>query len=170
MKGPVSIEYGDDTVVTYADNDGYTLETAGKILADDITITVDYSQAMEEGNFTSNGTFYPQTSYGFDVVTVSVPTGSTINNQTKSVQMITDKGVTVTYDSGYTGLEKVTVTPTIATPAFKGGTLAVDSVSISGSGINAATSTVNNSGIGVSMGAEFEISRSSVLYNGVVGG
>lgn len=56
-------------------------------------------------NITSNNT-YDVTRYASAVV--NVPTGSTINNQDKSVTP-TELQQTVTYDSGYTGLGTVTV-------------------------------------------------------------
>ena len=56
-------------------------------------------------NITSNNT-YDVTRYASAVV--NVPTGSTINNQDKSVTP-TNLQQTVTYDSGYTGLGVVTV-------------------------------------------------------------
>ena len=56
-------------------------------------------------NITSNNT-YNVTEYASAVV--NVPTGSTINNQDKSVNP-TESEQSVTYDSGYTGLGTVTV-------------------------------------------------------------
>lgn len=56
-------------------------------------------------SITSNGT-YNVTSYAS--AEVAVPTGSTINNQNKSVTP-TEQSQSITYDSGYTGLGTVTV-------------------------------------------------------------
>lgn len=58
---------------------------------------------------TENGTYTRED--GFSAITVNVPTGTPINNQTKSVVLSTgDTAVTVTYNSGYTGLESVEIT------------------------------------------------------------
>ena len=46
--------------------------------------------------------------YGWSAVTVNVPTGDTIINQSKTVE-VTGATQTVTYDSGYTGLESVLI-------------------------------------------------------------
>ena len=43
-------------------------------------------------------------------VTVNVPTGDTINNQSKSLEITANTAVTIGYDEGYTGLESVDLT------------------------------------------------------------
>ncbi len=65
-------------------------------------------------SITENGT-YNVTSYAS--ASVSVPTGSTINNQNKTVNPTTSQQ-SITYDSGYTGLGTVTVNamPTMTLP------------------------------------------------------
>ena len=60
--------------------------------------------------FTQNGSYSSEN--GWSGITVNVSsTGSTINNQDKSVSLTTTGSTTITYDSGYTGLGTVTVTP-----------------------------------------------------------
>ena len=54
--------------------------------------------------------------YGWSAVTVNVPTGDTINNQSKSLEITANTSMTVTYDSGYTGLERVDVTVNVTEP------------------------------------------------------
>ena len=62
----------------------------------------------ETKSITSNGTYTPTTGKWFSSVTVNVPTGSTINNQNKTVTPSTSLQ-TIIADSGYTGLGTVTV-------------------------------------------------------------
>lgn len=61
---------------------------------------------------TENGVYEPAdtTQYGWSSVTVNVPTGTAINNQTKSVSITANSVTNITYDSQYTGLENVEVT------------------------------------------------------------
>lgn len=70
-------------------------------------VTVSASELVS-GNksITSNGTNIDVTNYA--TVSVSVPSGGTVNNQDKSVNP-TESEQEVTYDSGYTGLGTVTV-------------------------------------------------------------
>lgn len=59
---------------------------------------------------TANGEYFPAQGYdGFSSIEVNVPTGSTINNQDKSITITANTATTITYDNGYTGLERVTV-------------------------------------------------------------
>lgn len=62
----------------------------------------------ETKTVTSNGTVTPSSGKYLTSVTVNVPTGSTINNQDKTVTPTTSQQ-TITADSGYTGLGAVTV-------------------------------------------------------------
>lgn len=62
----------------------------------------------EEKTVTTNGEVTPSSGKFLSKVTVNVPTGSTINNQNKSVTP-TESSQEVTADSGYTGLGTVTV-------------------------------------------------------------
>jgi len=59
-------------------------------------------------NITSNGTYSPTAGSYFSTITVNVPTGSTINNQDKTIIPSTSQQ-TITADSSYTGLGTVTV-------------------------------------------------------------
>ena len=56
---------------------------------------------------TTNGTYERED--GYNKITVNVPTGSTINNQTKSVTATTNGTSAITFDAGYTGLDRVNV-------------------------------------------------------------
>lgn len=62
----------------------------------------------ETKSITTNGTYTPSTGKWFSSVTVNVPTGSTINNQNKTVTP-TESSQDITADSGYTGLGTITV-------------------------------------------------------------
>ena len=62
----------------------------------------------ETKSITTNGTYTPSTGKWFSSVIVNVPTGSTINNQNKTVTP-TESSQDITADSGYTGLGTVTV-------------------------------------------------------------
>ena len=44
---------------------------------------------------------------GFSSIDVNVPSGSTINNQTKNVTYTANTATTITFDNGYTGLQQV---------------------------------------------------------------
>ena len=54
---------------------------------------------------TSNGTYARPD--GYSSIEVNVPTGSTIVNQTKTVNVTVNGSSAITFDNGYTGLEKV---------------------------------------------------------------
>lgn len=75
----------------------------------------------------------------FATVSVDVSTGSTINNQNKTVSPSTSQQ-TVTYDSGYTGLGTVTINAmpagTAGTPTASKGTVSNHSISITPSVTN----------------------------------
>ena len=62
----------------------------------------------ETKSITSNGTYTPSSGKWFSSVTVNVPTGATINNQEKTATP-SEEEQEITFDSGYTGLSKVTV-------------------------------------------------------------
>ena len=106
---------------------GYTSgETHQKALLSAITITQNGSYERENGysavtvnvagqepslqtlSVTANGEYFPEQGYdGFSSVDVNVPTGSTINNQDKSITITANTATTITYDNGYTGLGNV---------------------------------------------------------------
>ena len=66
---------------------------------------------------TVNGTYTKED--GYSAVTVNVPqTGTTINNQQKTISITANTATTVTYDSGYTGLEDVSINVNIDTQAY----------------------------------------------------
>ena len=73
----------------------------------------DQKALLEDITISNNGEY--QTENGYGKVTVNVPqTGTTINNQSKTLTITQNGEQTVTYDSGYTGLEKVVVTTNIS--------------------------------------------------------
>lgn len=61
---------------------------------------------------TANGTYTRED--GYSAITVNVPTGSTINNQSKSLNITANTSTTITYDNGYTGLENVALVVNVA--------------------------------------------------------
>ena len=118
-----------DEEMTEQYQSGYTSgETHQKALLSAITITQNGSYERENGysavtvdvagqepslqtlSVTANGEYFPEQGYdGFSSVEVNVPTGSTINNQDKNITITANTATTITYDNGYTGLERVTV-------------------------------------------------------------
>ena len=64
-------------------------------------------------NITSNGNYIR--SDGYSAVTVNVPTGSTINNQNKNINIVNNGTTSVTFDSGYTGLGTVGINVNVPT-------------------------------------------------------
>jgi len=89
-------------------------------------------------SITENGTYNVTTYASADV---DVPTGSTINNQNKTINPSTSQQ-SVTYDSGYTGLGTVTVNAmpsgTAGTPTATKGTVSNHSVTVTPSVTNSA--------------------------------
>lgn len=87
-------------------------------------------------SITENGTYNVTTYASADV---DVPTGSTINNQNKTINPSTSQQ-SVTYDSGYTGLGTVTVNAmpsgTAGTPSASKGTVSNHSISVTPSVTN----------------------------------
>ena len=127
---------------------GYTSgETHQKALLSAITITQNGSYERENGysavtvdvagqepslqtlSVTANGEYFPEQGYdGFSSVEVNVPTGSTINNQDKSITITANTATTITYDSGYTGLERVTVNVNVPQTGETGTEITLDKV------------------------------------------
>lgn len=84
-------------------------------------------------NITSNGTTNISQ---YETVTVNVPTGSTINNQNKTITA-TESQQTVSADSGYTGLGTVTVNAIPSTYIGSGITTRnLNSLTVSGATVN----------------------------------
>lgn len=90
-------------------------------------------------SITENGT-YSVTSYAS--ASVNVPTGSTINNQDKTVNPSTSQQ-SITADSGYTGLGTVTVN---AMPAGTAGTPTASKGTVSNHSISVTPSVTNTTG------------------------
>jgi len=82
-----------------------TAVAAGKYTLGAVTVA---AVPTETKTVTTNGDVTPSSGKFLSKVTVNVPTGSTINNQDKTVNPSTSKQ-TITADSGYTGLGTVTV-------------------------------------------------------------
>lgn len=143
------------------------LNTAGKLMVSNLTITSE--PVLQDKSVTSNGSITADSGYdGLGTVTVAVPSdlNNTNLNETQTSQIQNYQA-----PSGYSGIGSITVTAATITPTFKGGELSVSNVDISTSGTNATTSTTTNtSGIALSIGAEFEVGRTAVLYNGRANG
>lgn len=80
-------------------------------------------ESLENKTIVSNGTYSASTdgAVGWSSVTVSVPTGSTCNLQSKSVTYTSNDTFQVTPDEGYDGMSAVSVTVNV--PQATGGTL-----------------------------------------------
>lgn len=89
-------------------NSGYTAGYASGMTDGYASGVTDQKALMASTAFTTNGTY--TRADGWDEVTVNVPTGSTINNQNKSLTITANtSSETITFDSGYTGLGTVTL-------------------------------------------------------------
>ena len=55
---------------------------------------------------------------GYSSIDVNVPSGSTINNQTKNVTYTANTATTITFDSGYTGLQQVGINVNVAQTGY----------------------------------------------------
>lgn len=82
-----------------------TAVAAGRYTLGAITVA---AVPEETKTITTNGTYTPSEGNWFSSVTVNVPTGSSINNQDKTVTP-TESKQSISADSGYTGLGTVTV-------------------------------------------------------------
>lgn len=117
-----------------------------------------------------NGTNIDVTNYA--TISVAVPTGSTINNQDKTVNPLTSQQ-TITFDSGYTGLGTVTINAmpvgTAGTPSASKGTVSNHTISVTPSVTN-TTGYITGStktGIAVTVSASELVSGTlSVTTNG----
>lgn len=100
----------------------------------------------ETGSFTNNGTYTPTAGHWFSSVTVNVPTGATINNQSKTVTP-TELTQLISADSGYTGLSTVTVNGISANYVGSGVARKTSSdLSISGTTVTAPAGYYANNG------------------------
>ena len=95
------------SAITISQNGNYTRENGYSA----ITVNVSGQEpSLVSTAVTANGEYFPEQGYdGFSSIEVNVPTGSTINNQDKSITITANTATTITYDNGYTGLERVTV-------------------------------------------------------------
>ena len=123
--GTISVYVNGDTATTFealtaAENGEYV--ATGNSAFSAVTVDVDLETPFEEGytagesdqkakltdlNVTANGEYNRED--GYKKVVVNVPTGSTINNQEKSVTITANTATTITFDAGYTGLESVAI-------------------------------------------------------------
>ena len=121
-----------------------TAVPAGKYTNGAITVA---AIQTEEKTVTENGVVTPSSGKYLSSVTVNVPTGSTINNQSKTVTPTEERQYT-TPDTGYTGLSQVIVEPISSTYV--------------GSGITTRTSTdLTASGATVTVPAGYYSENSS---------
>ena len=136
--GSIVVYVNSDTATTFehltAEENGTYVPT-GNTAYSAVTVDVDTETPYEEGyasGYTSgvthqksllastaitlNGRYTRED--GWNEVTVNVPTGSTINNQTKYVAFTANTATTVTFDTGYTGLESVGIIVNVPEPEY----------------------------------------------------
>ena len=111
--GYSSVVVSIDTASTY--NSGYT---SGYTDGYNTGFTEGYNSGETDGMaeqkaklvstaITHNGEYVRED--GYSAITVNVDTGATVYNQVKSISISANTSTTITYDSGYTGLEQVSI-------------------------------------------------------------
>ena len=130
----VDVSVNIDTQLYY--NEGYTNgESAG---------IAEQKAKLDSSTFTSNGTYTRED--GWNNVTVDVP--SVVNNQDKTVDSSTTQQ-TVTFDSGYSGLNTVTINPYVldnktVDPSTNDITVTSSVDGLSSVTVNAVTSSIDS--------------------------
>jgi len=141
------------------------LDTAGKLMASDLTITAE--PVLQDKSVTSNGSITYDSGYdGLGTVTVAVP--SDLNNTDLDV-IQTSQVQNYQAPDGFSGIGSITVTAQTVNPAFDGGALSVSGAAAA-TGTNVSLSTDTNTGIVITAAGNATPARGSVLYNGAVAG
>lgn len=149
-------------------NEGYaagTDEALDTVLAGTVAVTYD-----------SNGTWYADVDEEgrglIAAVTVNVPqSGATMKNQTKSVSIVANGKTEVTYDSGYTGLEKVDIdvnVPEGGTPINnQSKTVNITTNGTSNIGYDSGYTGLENVEVNVDVPVDGNLSNLNAIKNGV---
>lgn len=136
-----------------------TAVAAGRYTLGAVTVA---AVPTETKTVTVNGDVTPSTGKFLSKVTVNVPTGSSINNQDKTVDPSTSQQI-VTADSGYTGLGTVTVN---AMPGGTAGTPTAIKGAVSNHSISVTPSVTNTTGYitgGTKTGTAVSVSASELV-------
>lgn len=96
---------------------GYTQEDLDNAFASGYTDGVEEQKGKLVSTAVTENGIYTRVD-GYSTIDVNVPSGSTINNQTKNVTYTANTATTITFDSGYTGLQQVGINVNVAQTGY----------------------------------------------------
>lgn len=110
QNGQYNREDGYNSITVNVPQTGYTQEDIDNAYDSGYTSgTTNQKNKLISTAVTQNGVYSRED--GYNSITVNVPqTGSTINNQDKTINISANTSTTITYDNGYTGLGNVSIT------------------------------------------------------------